>query len=970
MKKLLFLTFALFSGLAHAQYYTEHHIAPAPWQYWSTANEIVIGTLSATAIDVQVSKSDGTPLTVLSVSLDNPVSYRFVGNASAGDRSRNLIDQTYTDRGLVITSEEPVLVNVRNIASDATFLTTNTIKGNASLVSFGKEGLGREFRLGYYRQSTTGLFGNNVVYSVMAVEDETTVTLPTQPQATVVVLNTGESRLFHAPIGALLTADKSVVMNVGSWGDTPRTCGSNGEDGTFDQIAPVHVLGNQYLVVRGDGKAPTANEANSFFGSEQSLIVATENNTTIQIQNFLLNGTPFGTTTTLTLANAGDFHSFYHGDGQNKFSVSLINSNKPVIVYAGTAVECETDISTVLPIGSCAGSTNIQTKKFIDYNNNNLPYFGFTVIESPTIPVMMGGNNLEAITGNNRVALGTSGFYVITFDNRQLGNPENILLSSTMPLTSSLVQQGDGFSMSAFFSAFGEVALSPVIVNENENCTITLEAQIADDIQSYEWFLDGTSLGVTDQNEFTVTQSGPYTVRVLKDCGWGNISLPTEVEVNPCSDLKITKAVDQIEDGVVVFKITVQNLDQIFTDYNIEIQEILPSGYEFLETIVSAGTFDLITMTWNLAELEAGATETLLLKAAIIPNGKYVNKVRIKGTNRDFNLANNEATATIPLDLISFTMEAVEKEFHDIDELITYELILKNIGQNALGVINIEGTDLIQIVPNRITGLEPGEEVAISAQYRITLEDYQLGEVHNQAIALVESIVGIVDIKSDDPTTAAPQDPTITSLNRLAQVDVIKDNKQIFYKPGSTTDYEIVITNQGPTTALDLMVSDFVPEGIEVMTWKTSSDLSGSGDIQFHLPVFRVNESLIINSTVVIPADYNGDLINEVTLTSSIDDGDFICTRCIDMDIEDVIIPKGISPNGDGKNDYLDLSRFHVANLTVFNRYGVAIYSKDNYSTEWMGQTNGGSVVPTGVYFYKVLITSGDLFTGWIYVNY
>ncbi|MEI2419951.1 gliding motility-associated C-terminal domain-containing protein, partial [Arthrospira platensis SPKY2] len=33
-------------------------------------------------------------------------------------------------------------------------------------------------------------------------------------------------------------------------------------------------------------------------------------------------------------------------------------------------------------------------------------------------------------------------------------------------------------------------------------------------------------------------------------------------------------------------------------------------------------------------------------------------------------------------------------------------------------------------------------------------------------------------------------------------------------------------------------------------------------------------------------------------------------------------IPKGISPNGDGLNDSLDLSNFDVKRLSIFNRYG------------------------------------------------
>jgi len=51
-------------------------------------------------------------------------------------------------------------------------------------------------------------------------------------------------------------------------------------------------------------------------------------------------------------------------------------------------------------------------------------------------------------------------------------------------------------------------------------------------------------------------------------------------------------------------------------------------------------------------------------------------------------------------------------------------------------------------------------------------------------------------------------------------------------------------------------------------------------------------------------------------------------------------IPKGISPNGDGKNDYFDLRGLGVKQLTIFNRYGAKIFSQANYTNEWRGQNS------------------------------
>jgi gliding motility-associated-like protein len=80
-------------------------------------------------------------------------------------------------------------------------------------------------------------------------------------------------------------------------------------------------------------------------------------------------------------------------------------------------------------------------------------------------------------------------------------------------------------------------------------------------------------------------------------------------------------------------------------------------------------------------------------------------------------------------------------------------------------------------------------------------------------------------------------------------------------------------------------------------------------------------------------------------------------------------IPRGISPNGDGKNDEFDLTGFNVAKLGIFNRYGQEVYSQSNYTKEWHGQGKGGDELPTGTYFYMIERTTGESVTGWVYIN-
>ncbi|MDE3743625.1 gliding motility-associated C-terminal domain-containing protein [Maribacter polysaccharolyticus] len=86
-----------------------------------------------------------------------------------------------------------------------------------------------------------------------------------------------------------------------------------------------------------------------------------------------------------------------------------------------------------------------------------------------------------------------------------------------------------------------------------------------------------------------------------------------------------------------------------------------------------------------------------------------------------------------------------------------------------------------------------------------------------------------------------------------------------------------------------------------------------------------------------------------------------------------------MTPNGDGKNDYLVLDGLEASpnnSLQIFNRYGVLVYSKENYQNEFNGVSNRNSVISrdsglaTGIYFY--IITMHDLkkrHQGYLYLS-
>ena len=76
----------------------------------------------------------------------------------------------------------------------------------------------------------------------------------------------------------------------------------------------------------------------------------------------------------------------------------------------------------------------------------------------------------------------------------------------------------------------------------------------------------------------------------------------------------------------------------------------------------------------------------------------------------------------------------------------------------------------------------------------------------------------------------------------------------------------------------------------------------------------------------------------------------------------------GFSPNADGVNDVFTIENieYHPENtLTVFNRWGNLIYSKEGYNNTWQGTFDNGNL-PDGTYFYHLEVKGQKTRSGYV----
>ncbi|WP_410879832.1 gliding motility-associated C-terminal domain-containing protein [Myroides sp. DW712] len=136
---------------------------------------------------------------------------------------------------------------------------------------------------------------------------------------------------------------------------------------------------------------------------------------------------------------------------------------------------------------------------------------------------------------------------------------------------------------------------------------------------------------------------------------------------------------------------------------------------------------------------------------------------------------------------------------------------------------------------------------------------------------------------------------------------------------------------------------------------------------------WHINDHLIEDtSTVIKLADYTAILPTGTTTVKATLVNENGCTSLVSLALDDIrqycFIPKGISPNGDGKNDFFDLHTFGGVSLQIFNRYGMKVYEQTNYTNQWEGQSNNGTPLPSGTYFYQFITPLKEHHSGWVEV--
>lgn len=550
------------------------------------------------------------------------------------------------------------------------------------------------------------------------------------------------------------------------------------------------------------------------------------------------------------------------------------NVNKGVMV-AGAAVT-----TAALTLSSGGEPT---TDGDADNNSNLTLDFGFAAEMDLEIAKTV---NAGTITAGNQVT------YTLTVTNNGPGVADNVLVVDNLPdfmtvTPANITATPDG-TVTLTGDPAGEVEVAYASLASGATRTITIVATVP----------AGQAAQANVVNTATVSGDGI-------DSDDDNNQDTANIDVIRQAVLQITKS--DTPDPVLVgqalnYQIVVTNTGAS-TATNVEIRDTLPAGLTFTSVNATSGTpthaAGLISL--DLATLAVGGSVTINVGTTVQSNfaGSTVANTASAEADEAAQVTAQADTAVNPqLDLQITKADSADPI--SAGSQLTYTLSVRNDGPSA--ATNVEVVDTLPadvtfvsanstIVGATVTPpTAPSRDVTIglgnmasgatgTITIIVTVNQTAAASLSNSAIIRsTESLAGF------DTNTANNTDTETTATQRVIDLAVTKVDSATVgnpIRPGGTVTYTITATNNGPTNATLVRVTDNIPDGIQVTSATiganpitipaSASDTTAANpdDLIFDIGNLANGASATLTVIANVFADFRNDLLNTAVISTT-----------------------------------------------------------------------------------------------------
>ena len=252
----------------------------------------------------------------------------------------------------------------------------------------------------------------------------------------------------------------------------------------------------------------------------------------------------------------------------------------------------------------------------------------------------------------------------------------------------------------------------------------------------------------------------------------------------------------------------------------VAVTDLLPAGYTYVSATPPAGTtYDAATGLWNIGTMTNAATATLTITATVNATGPYANTASINGTENDPTPGNNTSTSTpVPTPTTDRSLvKTVDNAAPAVGSNVVFTLVATNNGPSDGTGITV--TDLLPAGYTYVSSTPPA-----GTTYDATTGLWNIGTMTNASTATL-TITATVNATGPYGNTAtisgAENDPTPgnnTSTSTpipvpTSDVSLSKTVDNTNPAVGSNVVFTLVATNNGPSQATGVAVTDLLPAG-------------------------------------------------------------------------------------------------------------------------------------------------------------